>query len=51
MTSKELIPTCPTIQDFTWTSSDESEISHIRIIDSGAGGEVHQVVLLSNARY
>ena len=44
-TSRELIASKSHSIDYTWTAGDESTISHVRVIDSGAGGEVHEVAL------
>ena len=29
--------------DYNWTTNNEPAISHLRLIDSGASGEVHKV--------
>jgi hypothetical protein len=42
MSTAQVIPMQP-VMDYTWTTGNDSAISHIRVIDSGAGGEVHEV--------
>ena len=44
-TSRELMASKSQFIDYTWTAGEESTISHVRVIDSGAGGEVHEVAL------
>lgn len=36
--------TVNTEYDYAWTSGNDAGISHVRMIDKGAGGEVHEVV-------
>jgi hypothetical protein len=50
-TSRELIASKSHSIDYTWTAGDDPIISHVRIIDSGAGGEVHEVALLICGHY
>lgn len=35
------------LSDYTWTTGNDAALSHIRIIDRGASGEVHEVALRS----
>ena len=34
------------VTDYTWTTGNNVDLSHIRIIDRGASGEVHEVAQL-----
>jgi len=42
MTSEASMQAAAT-HDYSWTRGDNAAISHVRIIDSGASGEVHEV--------
>ena len=35
------------VPDYTWTTGNNAALSHIRTIDRGASGEVHEVALRS----
>ena len=41
--SSEMI--IPMLNYFAWTIGNDSALSHVRLIDSGAAGEVHEVNL------
>jgi len=34
--------------DYSWTTDNDTEFSHVRLIDFGSSGEVHEVYPLSS---